>query len=133
MTCRPLLSLCAGAMLVTAMPDNAAAQIAGRTWHIASVDGAPVQDTARTRFVVGTDGILNTSIGCNSMRASFAVSGTTVTIGPLAGTRMACSPDLMDLEMRYSRALAEAKSFAFDGPALRLLSAQGAVLVLLRE
>lgn len=50
----------------------------------------------------------------------FAAGG--VKIGPLAGTRMACVPDLGTQETRYLEALQNAERLALEGNALLVYS-----------
>ncbi|HSG01174.1 MAG TPA: META domain-containing protein [Vicinamibacterales bacterium] len=53
--------------------------------------------------------------GCNTFTGAVAggETATSVTIGPLASTRRACPPEVMDLEMRYLAALERASTWAF--------------------
>lgn len=122
---------CAIAMM--AFANGATAQITGAIWRVAQVEGVTVPDVGKTRFVMAGDGTLSTTVGCNSMRGQATVKDTAVTIGALAATRMACDPALMDLEVRYARALSAVRSYVAEGRTLRLLSADGAVLVSLTE
>lgn len=121
-----------GVALMTMGPQRAAAELAGKTWRITHVSGVAVPDAAKTHFAIGSDGILNTTVGCNGMRGHVTVSSSAISIGPLATTRKACDAALMELEMKYQGALTETKAFAVDGSILRLLASDGSVLVELR-
>lgn len=124
--------LVAGMALMTMVPERAAAELAGKNWRITHVSGVAVPDVSKTHFAISADGILNTTVGCNGMSGRVTVSGSAVSIGPLAATRKACDATLMDLETRYQNALAETKSVAVDASSLRLLASDGSVLVELR-
>jgi heat shock protein HslJ len=53
--------------------------------------------------------------GCNRYMGGVTVGdgNNELEFGPLAGTMMACPPDLMDLERKYLKALAGARRFSF--------------------
>jgi heat shock protein HslJ len=67
------------------------------------------------------------SSGCNRYHGTIGQgeSATSLTVGPLAGTRMACPPEIMDLEQRYTTALQGARSWGFRLGALVLHYQQG--------
>ena len=59
--------------------------------------------------------------GCNSYTGTFESTADGVSFGPLASTRMACSPDgVMTLEARYLKALATVDTAAINGDTLTL-------------
>ena len=78
------------------------------------------------------DGHLSGSTGCNSLFGDYQVAGTSIDIGPLGMTRMACANDgLADQEARYLAALDGATSWTLDGQDLVLLGPDGATLMTL--
>ena len=61
---------------------------------------------------------------CNQFSGPVTVRDSTISFGPLAATRMACAPAVMDQESRYFKGLADAERYAVQGPAL-LIFAKG--------
>jgi heat shock protein HslJ len=65
--------------------------------------------------------------GCNSYSGGYQTEGTTISIGSLASTRMACAePEgVMDQETAFLAAMQSATSFALEGADLILFDAEG--------
>ena len=55
--------------------------------------------------------------------------GTTLTLGPLASTKKACPPAIMDQEAKFHQALGETRGYRFENGRLFLLDAQGAAVM----
>ena len=60
-----------------------------------------------------TDQITGNS-GCNVFHGAVAIDQNSISVGPLAGTRMACSDQLMEQEMRLYSAIDLAQQWAID-------------------
>ncbi len=76
-------------------------------------------------------GRVSGSSGCNRYTGVYRLTGETLQLGPLAGTRMAClSQDMADLERRFLVAMEAVRGFevAADG-ALRLTGPEGGPIV----
>ena len=69
------------------------------------------------------------STGCNRYTAPLSVTGTSIRVGVIAMTRMACPPPVMDQESRFTAALEAARGFRQEGDVLRLLDEQGRSLL----
>ena len=54
------------------------------------------------------------------MRGSFTLTGKKLKIGPMASTMMACTPEIMQLEREFSKALTETDSYIISGDSLEL-------------
>jgi heat shock protein HslJ len=91
------------------------ATLDGQEWLLTAIDGEPVDAAAGVSITFGADGTVNGSGGCNRFRGPYTVDGDTLSIGPLAATRMACGEDIGDLETRYLGALEAAFGFAISG------------------
>jgi putative lipoprotein len=70
---------------------------------------------------------------CNRFSGAVTLSGASIAFGPLASTRMACEPAVMDQEQRFFAALAAARGLRHDEESLELSDADGRVLVRLRR
>lgn len=76
-----------------ATPD--AAGLAGE-WRIRTLNGAALPAEAAAEAVLSFDTATNKvsgSTGCNRLMGTYVTSGTGITFGPLATTRMACPPN----------------------------------------
>ena len=70
--------------------------------------------------------------GCNTYSGPYTVSGWSMTIGPLATSRVACSTaDLDAQEQQYQAALQAVTGWATDANGIVLRSTSGATLVTL--
>ncbi|MCB1004937.1 MAG: META domain-containing protein [Acidimicrobiales bacterium] len=70
---------------------------------------------------LAVDGGLASGVGpCNSYTGAFVLDGTSVEIGPLAGTLIACEQALMDAQDAFVSALEAADTVELDGDRLLL-------------
>ncbi len=100
------------------------------TWLAEDIAGGGVIDRAQTTLTIAADGTVSGSGGCNRYHGKAVVSGAAIQFGPLAATRMACSPALMDQEAKLLGALAAARSWRADDMRhkLELLGVDGSVV-----
>ena len=126
---RTALGLVTGWALIMSNTAHAAGELSGTTWRVESVKDVASIDIAKTRFSVDAEGRVSTTVGCNQMSGMATIAGTKVSFGPLASTRMACEPALMDLEQKYGIALEGTRSFQVEGTLLKLIDESGAELV----
>ncbi len=87
-------------------------------WCVESLGGRPVIEDPGVEF--GTDGRITGRTGLNRMMGSFEVVDGELRCSPLATTRMAGPPELMDQENRLLAALAEPATIELDGDRLVL-------------
>jgi len=117
---------------VATNPDADAATPVGR-WLAEDIRRGGVIDRVQTVLEIAADGAVSGSGGCNSMRGQATIAGDTIAFGPLASTRMACTPAVMQQESRFFAALREARTWRVD-PLRRklvLLDADGKPVVVL--
>ena len=67
--------------------------------------------------------------GCNRYQASVNVADDSLTIGPIAGTKMACPGKRMEVEQAYTKALPMASDYRREGRTLTLLDDEGEPLL----
>jgi heat shock protein HslJ len=73
--------------------------IDGTAWTITSLDGPEGALTAPEGATVTiAEGTINVVTGCNTAFGEITVAEDTITVGPLASTRIACEPELMAWE-----------------------------------
>jgi heat shock protein HslJ len=95
----------------------------GPTWVLLTPGDQPVPDQSPTLTFQG--GMLSGQGPCNQYSASYTLDGSTLTVGPITSTRMAC-PDL-DLETTYLAALQSVAGWQVDPSGdLVLMDAGGA-------
>ncbi len=100
--------------------DVGGAPLEGTEWTLTSgVDDVP-DDAVPTLML--DEGVASGSGGCNSFSGGYEVDGDSLTIGPLAGTMMACEEPKMTVESTYLAALEAADAWAIDGDELVLSS-----------
>jgi putative lipoprotein len=128
----------AGAVLLTALAvAGCAAGSANRTsdqsphgqWRVTQIDGDDVGGAARTTLDIGADGTVSGSGGCNRYSGGAEIDGSTIIIGPVAATKMACLGMPMEQETRFFAALDKARSWRLSEGNLLLLDDRGDVLV----
>jgi heat shock protein HslJ len=80
--------------------------------------------------VFDKDGSVAGSAGCNHYFASYTVTGTTLSMGPVGSTKMYCtSPGVMQQESTCLASLGRAKTFTITGDRLSLVDAKGTTLL----
>jgi heat shock protein HslJ len=88
-----------------------APNLAGTTWLAEDIDGRGVIDDLQSTLGFETNEQVFGMAGCNRFFGSVTVDGGSISFGPLASTRMACPPAIMDQEDRFLKALANARRF----------------------
>lgn len=92
------------------------------------LDGITSGDTASsvpegvTAALTITDGQMQIQTGCNRGNATVEATATTLTIGPMALTRMACPPDATAVELAVTRVLTGKVGYAIEADVLTLTS-----------
>lgn len=98
-------------------------------WLVEDIGGGGVVDNVRTAITIGAGGEVTGSGGCNRLRGTAQIDGSSLTFGAVATTRMMCPPAVMDQEGKFLRALELTREFRIDGPYLKFLDGTGAELV----
>ncbi len=99
------------------------------SWTIAAVGGTTLPATPPATLSLEPGGRVTGQTGCNRFMGTVSVDGPALTFGPLATTRMACEPPLMEQEAAVLEALAGVTSwFVESDGALRLTGATELVL-----
>ena len=62
---------------------------------------------------------------CNRYSGAVQIKAETITFGKLASTRMACSPDIDQQELKFLQALASAERLAFERDQLLIFTKAG--------
>ncbi len=95
----------------------------GTEWRLVAVVGVPAGTGANgqpaTLLLDAVSGRASGYAGCNSFSGSFALTGASLTFGPLAMTRMACAEG-DELESRYTMALERTTEWKLTSKGLEL-------------
>ena len=96
-------------------PEPAAsAGLDSSAWTIVSVGPVTLAPDAGASLSVEPGGRVSGETGCNRYTGDVSVDGAALTFGPLATTRMACEPPLMDQERAVLDALAGVTGWAVE-------------------
>ena len=93
---------------------------------IPNADHAPPTATFNRGRVTGFN-------GCNTYNASYKATATTLTIGQIAGTLMACTPPGDEVERGFNKALAQVRKWKVSQGKLTLSNASGQQLLKMGE
>ena len=100
------------------------AALAGAPWTLVSLGGPPLPAGARPPTAVFDGTRLSGFGGCNRYTGQVAEpTPGTITVGPLAATKMACPSPAMEVEGRYFAALGGVTQYALAGGRLVLSGA----------
>jgi heat shock protein HslJ len=98
-----------------------ATALVGPTWRLVTIAGQPVIGGTTVTAVFSSESRVNGSAGCNGYFGRAESEPGTLSIGPLASTMMACSPEaVMTQEYGYLGKLQAATRFEVRGDELRL-------------
>ncbi len=124
-----------GAKTMTFTPQ-AAVTLESTPWNVVNYNNgkeATVSLVADSTITLqfGSDGTVSGNATCNSYNGTFTTDAATVTVGPLATTRMACSSDELNAqEAQYLAALQAAATYDIDNGTLTIRDAGGASQVI---
>ncbi|ADZ70435.1 META domain-containing protein [Polymorphum gilvum] len=128
----PFLGLAAGLSLTLAAGAGHAQDLpfdlAGN-WQVEEIDGTPVLDGVDVQLDLSSGGTAGGSTGCNTMFGQVKVSGGVLKIGPLAVTRKACPPAVMEQERKLLEVIGAVADYRKEDGALVLLSAAGGAVM----
>jgi heat shock protein HslJ len=113
-------------------------QLGGVEWHATAINNgrggveSVVQGTDPTA-TYDPAGTVSGNAGCNTFNGPAVVDGTSIAIGPLASTKMACADEKASAqETAYLAALEAATTFEVRGAVLELRDADGALQVMFK-
>jgi heat shock protein HslJ len=109
----------------------AAPSLVGPNWQLLAYNNGrnavqSVMIGTQPTAMFGADGQVSGSGGCNTFNGPYQSTANTLSIGPLASTRMACDQPVMDQETAYFAALERTTTYRFENGRLMLADAGGA-------
>jgi heat shock protein HslJ len=124
-----MLMLAGASMGQAQQATTMAVSLTGNQWRVQSIGGVSVGADSRASITIAADGTLGGSGGCNRLMGRAGIKGEAITFAPIATTRMACAPDIMQQERKLLDALQATRSYRLEGTALTLRDASGRELV----
>ena len=115
-----LLALAAALLAGGCGGDDDGPPLEGTEWALAS--GVDVPGDADPPTLLLEEGNASGFGGCNTFTGGYELDGDSISIGPLAGTLMACELQKMAVEGAYMPALEAADAWSIDGDELVLSS-----------
>jgi heat shock protein HslJ len=118
-----LVALAAALLAAGCGGDDDAADgppLEGTEWTLASGVDDPPEDAVPTLTL--EEGTASGFGGCNTFTGGYELDGDSISIGPLAGTLMACEVQKMAVEGAFMPALEAADAWSIDGDELVLSS-----------
>jgi heat shock protein HslJ len=121
---RPLIVLA-----LLALPAGAHAASPKGSWLAEDINGGGVIERLQTTLSLGAEGKVTGMGGCNRYMGQATLKGDTISFGPMAGTRMACSPAIMDQENKFHAALETVRSWSIARGKLLLSDESGNIVL----
>jgi len=112
----------------------ASSELAGSAWDVISYNNGKeavvsLKLGTSATAVFDEDGQVSGSASCNNYFGPFTTDGSSITIGPLASTRMLCpDPEVMDQETAYLAALEMATTYKITGDFMEMRDENGAMM-----
>ena len=102
--------------------------MAGIEWRPVAIGETAIDPNTSmvVRFTV--DGSVNGNSGCNNFFGSLETTEDGVKMGQMGSTRMACPPEVMELEDMFLDALQATAKFSMSQDSLQMLSADDEIL-----
>jgi putative lipoprotein len=115
----------AGTPAPPAAPDGAAALV-GPTGVAEDIRNRGVIDDQQSSINFTAEGQAHGFGGCNNFTGRYTLDGTTLTLGPLASTKKACPPAILDQETSFYEALSATRGHRIENGLLFLLDGRDA-------
>jgi putative lipoprotein len=104
-----------------------ARDLEGTSWELAATDEGPLGIERPPTLSFGAEGEVTGLAGCNRFRGRAIIGAGTISIGPLALTRLLCPPAIAALERAVCAALEGASTWSRRDEELEL-SGEGGVM-----
>jgi len=126
------LKMDAGNMIL-GRSNEAANELEGTSWVLSGILGGEVANTTENDgeiTAIFQNGQMSGSAGCNNYFASYETDGSSLTLGPIGSTKMACDEARNQREMEFLATLDGVTGYNIAGDTLELVDAEGTVQIL---
>ncbi|GAA5531476.1 META domain-containing protein [Herpetosiphon gulosus] len=130
-----VLAGCGSTPAATIQPTNAPtivdeAALIGSRWNVLTINGKPLVGSKPLPFVIESASQVSGDGGCNGYGGGITIDGTTIRIGPLVSTLMACAePGIQDQETALHQQFEQVRIYQHTETHLTLLDAEGSVII----
>lgn len=100
----------------------------GTIWAATAIGGSEVIDGSDVVMGIA-EGRIGGFSGCNTYFGPYEANGSSVVVGPLATTRLACNEELMNQERAFLSSLEETSTYELSGDTLQVKNNSGDTLV----
>jgi putative lipoprotein len=107
--------------------------VAAALTSLAGTEWGPEADGKPEQYIQFKESDVTGQGGCNRFGGRYTFDGHALKIGPLASTRMACAPEVMDAEQAWFQMLEHASAAEATVTKLVLKDQSGAVIATLRR
>ena len=121
-----LLLVISGCAATTPAPRQA--DLIGQ-WHIESIGDRPVIDRSPAAIEFTNEGRAGGNASCNRFTGAYTLSGSELSFGPLAATKMMCPDALMNQEIRFLATLDRVAAVQIQQGLLILRDANGKTVI----
>lgn len=90
-------------MLCQSVVAMAAPKSLNGRWLVEDIRRGGVIDRVQTILEINANGSISGAGGCNRFTGRASIAGRRITFGPIASTRMACTPAVMNQEGKFFR------------------------------
>lgn len=119
-------------MPIAKLPPSTAAMIENKSWRVINLDGMDIGSSGITATFA--DGTLSGTDGCNRYTTTYTIQENMITISEqIAGTMMACEPEIMEVAQQFQTVLPKSSSFVVENDLLSLRDDSGTPLVTFRQ
>jgi putative lipoprotein len=94
-------------------------------WLAEDIRRGAVIDRVQTILEINTNGAVSGTGGCNRFTGRASIASKRITFGPIASTRMACTPAVMNQEGNFFAALGVVRAWRIDTVRHKLLLLDG--------
>lgn len=101
----------------------------GTEWTVTEIAGAPVPEGIRVTMLSPEPGMIAGSSGCNRYSGRIETREGALHVGALAGTRMMCPPEQMQVEQAFHSTIGTVTALRQAGPTLDFTDATGKVVL----
>jgi putative lipoprotein len=103
--------------------------LVGPTWVAEDIGGRGVIDDLQSHITFTAEGQAHGFSGCNNVTGGYTLDGATLVLGPLASTKKACPPAIMNQETHFHQALSKVRGYRFENGLLILLDAESVLVM----
>ncbi|HSA81960.1 MAG TPA: YbaY family lipoprotein [Geminicoccaceae bacterium] len=105
------------------------AALVGPTWVAEDIGVGGVIDYLQSHITFTADGQAHGFGGCNHFTGGYTLDSATLSLGPLASTKKACPPAVMNQEASFHQALRQTRGYRFENGLLILTDAESVSVI----